>query len=316
MTKIKIATHSGSFHLDEVIGTSVLALLHPDSEIVRTRDPKQYADAQFVVDVGGVYDPKAGRFDHHQNEFHGKRENGIPYASAGLVWKEWGARLVDVVGAALTSKAKPEWSGEIVSEIDTQLMQYADAIDNGVEISDTGLFGLSGIVSQFNGTWIERDEAVRAHGNAGAEHLQAECFAAAMAFVTEVLVNVIKSKVAGRAAVEIVRQAERLEGGRVLLLANGGMPWARVVHDEMPELLFVVYPDSGNDQYQIKTVPLEPRSFASKKDLPAAWGGLRDADLAAVTGEPTAVFCHKNLFIAGAKTLEGALNLVRKALVE
>ena len=49
-----IATHSGSFHADDVFGVAVLAALSPDHRIVRTRDPQEIAPADFVVDVGGV----------------------------------------------------------------------------------------------------------------------------------------------------------------------------------------------------------------------------------------------------------------------
>ncbi len=54
-----------------------------------------------------------------------------------------------------------------------------------------------------------------------------------------------------------MRQAPRLLGGRVLHLSQGGMPWTRVVVEEMPEVLLVLYPDSDGQQYQLKTVPVE-----------------------------------------------------------
>jgi uncharacterized UPF0160 family protein len=92
------------------------------------------------------------------------------------------------------------------------------------------------------------------------------------------------------------------------------MPWTRVVVDEMPEVLFVIYPDSEGDQYQVKTVPVEPGSFVARRDLPQAWSGLRDHELAAVTGVPDSVFCHSNLFIGGARSLDGAIRLAELAL--
>jgi uncharacterized UPF0160 family protein len=82
----------------------------------------------------------------------------------------------------------------------------------------------------------------------------------------------------------------------------------------MPDVLFVIYPDSDGDQYQVKTVPVEPGSFASRKDLPKTWSGLRDHELAAVTGVADSVFCHSNLFIGGARSLEGAIAMAEQAL--
>jgi uncharacterized UPF0160 family protein len=49
-------------------------------------------------------------------------------------------------------------------------------------------------------------------------------------------------------------------------------------------------------------------------DLPASWAGLRDAELAAVTGVADSVFCHLNLFIAGARSFDGAVRMAERAL--
>lgn len=37
-----------------------------DAEIIRTRDPALLAECDVVVDVGGEFDPKRHRYDHHQ----------------------------------------------------------------------------------------------------------------------------------------------------------------------------------------------------------------------------------------------------------
>ncbi len=110
------------------------------------------------------------------------------------------------------------------------------------------------------------------------------------------------------------RVAVRLVDGRVLHLSEGGMPWTHVVVNEMPEVMFVIYPGSEGDQYQIKTAPVEAGSFTARMDLPEAWAGLRDAELAAVSGVAGGVFCHLNLFIGGARSLEGAVRMAELAL--
>jgi uncharacterized UPF0160 family protein len=113
---------------------------------------------------------------------------------------------------------------------------------------------------------------------------------------------------------ETVRNAPRLLEGRVLHLAEGGMPWTHVVVNEMPDVMFVIYPDSEGDQYQIKTVPVEAGSFTARMDLPEHWAGLRDAELAAASGVADGVFCHLNLFIGGARSFEGAVQMAGLAL--
>lgn len=86
-----IGTHSGTFHCDEALAVFLLKTLptYSDAELVRTRDPKLLEECTVVVDVGGVYDEAALRFDHHQRGFE---ENfGMGYvtklSSAGLVYK-------------------------------------------------------------------------------------------------------------------------------------------------------------------------------------------------------------------------------------
>jgi uncharacterized UPF0160 family protein len=64
----------------------------------------------------------------------------------------------------------------------------------------------------------------------------------------------------------------------------------------------------------LHTVPVSPESFEARADLPEAWAGLRDAELAAVTGVPDAGFCHNGRFIASAKSYEGIRAMAALAL--
>ncbi|VDH93711.1 Hypothetical predicted protein [Mytilus galloprovincialis] len=66
--EMKIGTHNGSFHCDEVLACFLLKQLptYKDAEIIRTRDQKVLDTCDIVVDVGGIFDPSKNRFDHHQ----------------------------------------------------------------------------------------------------------------------------------------------------------------------------------------------------------------------------------------------------------
>lgn len=44
-----------------------------DAEIIRTRDLTQLAECDIVVDVGGEFDPKRHRYDHHQRYDFGSK---------------------------------------------------------------------------------------------------------------------------------------------------------------------------------------------------------------------------------------------------
>jgi uncharacterized UPF0160 family protein len=81
-------------------------------------------------------------------------------------------------------------------------------------------------------------------------------------------------------------------------------------------VLFVISYSLAEQRHMIHTVPVSVESFDARADLPAAWAGLRDADLAAVTGVPDAGFCHNGRFIAAAKSFDGILEMARQALRE
>lgn len=307
-----IVTHSGKFHADDAWAVGVLKVLFPDAQVVRTRDPALVEAADFAVDVGGVWDPATGRFDHHQKGFAGARPTGVPYASAGLVWREYGARCVTALAAAHTGHSLPDdQAAEIAHAIDADIVQYLDLSDVGAAKNAPGGYGLSAVVSGFNPNWL--DEQRLGYG-AAADDYRHDQFMRAVAMLTDVIVNAVKSRVGAALATEQVRQAQVLEQGRVIFLENGALPWGRVVREEMPEVLFVISHNIAEQRHMIHTIPVSPDSFAARADLPESWAGLRDAQLAAVTGVPDAGFCHNGRFIASAKSYEGIRTMAALAL--
>lgn len=309
-----IATHSGKFHADDVWAVTVLDMIFPGCELIRTRDPEKILQADFAVDVGGVWDPQAGRFDHHQKGFAGARQSGVVYASAGLVWKEYGARCVAQISEAHAGYAiSAESAQQIAYAIDADLVQYLDMADTGAAKSAPGSYGLSAVVSGFNPIWLDEQEAGSA---AAAEELRLKQFRRAMEFMADILINSVKYRAGAMLAVNLVRNAQTLEEGRLLFLKNGALPWASVVRNEMPKVLFVVSYSIAEQRYMLHTVPATTDTFEARKDLPAAWAGLQAEELAAVTGVSDAMFCHNGRFIAAAGSFEGALQMARLALQE
>ncbi|MNR71816.1 hypothetical protein D3C71_24940 [compost metagenome] len=310
-----IATHSGSHHADDCFGVAVLRMLHPDARIVRTREPQLIAAADYAVDVGGEWDPSRGRFDHHQKGFVGKRANsGVVYASAGLVWEAQGRQLIAMLNPDLS-----EQDVQVIHwNIDDELVQHLDMADTGAAQGAPGLFGLSALLAQFNRTRVENEGLAAFAGPDRAyeltERARFDAFMGAVAVTQQLLQRVIAQAYDERLGNKLVREGERLFGGAVLVLPVASLSWAKVVCEEMPEVLFVVYPDSSDRQYQVRTVPVEPESFKARRDLPAAWAGLRDQALADLTGVPDAVFCHNGRFIGGAVSKEGAIAMAKLAL--
>ncbi|MDP1998971.1 MAG: MYG1 family protein, partial [Rhodoferax sp.] len=311
--------HSGTFHADDVFGVGILMGVFPSHTLIRTRKQALIDTADYVVDVGGTWDAAAGRFDHHQRGFEGARPAreldgaivpGVGYASAGLVWSAFGDAYVTAWASAHGQRLDESAVVEVVRSIDHSLVQYLDLVDTGQADVSPGIFGLSSLIAQLNTHWLE-EKGLDHNGRA---QLLETRFREAIAITRKFLDHAISKKVAQLRAMETVRNAPRLLDGRVLHLNEGGMPWTHVVVNEMPEVMFVIYPDSEGDQYQIKTVPVEAGSFTARMDLPEHWAGLRDAELAAASGVPDSVFCHLNLFIGGARSFEGALQLAALAL--
>jgi uncharacterized UPF0160 family protein len=307
-----IVTHGGKFHADDAWAVAALHILHPEADLVRTRDPAIIETADFVVDVGGIWDPATGRFDHHQKDFSGARQSGVPYASAGLVWRDFGARCVRRLAETHTGRQiSDDTAQQIAWAIDADIVQYLDLSDVGAAKNAPGGYGLSAVISGYNPNWLD-EERLGYGEEADAYRLQQ--FRRAMAFLADVMANAVKYRVGAMLALEQVRKAEVLEGGRLLYLKNSALPWSSVVRKEMPEILFVISHNLQEGRYMLHTVPASVDSFDARADLPAAWAGLRDADLAAVTGVPDAGFCHNGRFIAAAKSYEGIYLMALQAL--
>jgi uncharacterized UPF0160 family protein len=307
-----IVTHGGKFHADDAWAVAVLNVLFPESEVIRTRDPAIIETADFAVDVGGIWDPANGRFDHHQKGFSATRSTGVPYASAGLVWKEYGARCVGALAASHAAHQLTEDEAlQIAYAIDADIVQYLDLSDVGAAKNAPGGYGLSAVISGFNPNWL--DEQRIGYGDA-ADAYRLSQFRRAMDILTDIMTNSVKYRVGALISVEQVRQSEVLEGGKVLFLKNSALPWSAVVRKEMPEVLFVISHNLAEQRYMLHTVPVSPENFTARADLPEAWAGLRDAELAAVTGVPDAGFCHNGRFIAAAKSFEGVRAMAELAL--
>ena len=294
----RIGTHSGSFHADDALGVSMLLALHPGAEVVRTRDPAVWATCDALVDVGGEHDHLRNRFDHHQKGFNERRANGIPYAGSGLVWAAYGVRYV----LALVDWTSYGEAEQIAKMVDEKLIQHADAVDSGVDVPGPADFSLSGIIGSLNVRWYEQDVEDDAR------------FAEAVALAGTVLRNLVQSVAAEYAAADHVRTARKLAAGRIIVLDEPRLPFEPVVNKEMPDVLFVVYPESSGQQYQVRVVPKVLGTYEARADLPAAWAGLRGEDLAKVTGVADAVFAHNGRFICGAGSRAGAIRMAELAV--
>lgn len=305
-----LATHSGSFHCDDVFAYATLRLAlglgaaGADHVLVRTRDAARLAAADIVWDVGSVFDADANRFDHHQIGAP-VRADGTPFSSAGLIWRVYGARAV---AAILDRDGADDLAEAIARDLDAQLVRRIDEIDTGVSVDGPvkrDPLDLAALVADFNPAWDDAAAVGATAGDAG--------FQDAAEFVAGVLRRRVDERRARYDAEAAVLAAHRSGDDARILVLDRGMPWKGVVFAHDLPTLFVVSPAS-NGNWMVDAVPPEPDSFAQRLPLPEAWAGLQGEELAAASGVADAVFVHLRRFVGGAKTQGGAIALARGAL--
>jgi uncharacterized UPF0160 family protein len=293
---MRIATHDGSFHADEVFAIAALGLLGEPVEVGRTRDRDALARADVRVDVGFRDDASTGDFDHHQRDFDTVRENGVRYASFGLVWRQFGVRVCD-------------GDQEVADAVDETLVQAVDANDTGQQLTQSLIDGVrpmtvNGIIGGFNAHWDESLTSEQEH----------QRFDAAVALARDIITREVASAASGRRSERIVRQAIAEAGDPRLVELPVNAPWKQVLVPGTADALFVIYPKRQG--FGLEAVPRELGSFDNRRDLPATWGGLEGADLVAVTGVEEALFCHAKRFLAVAASRAGIRRLAELALAE
>jgi uncharacterized UPF0160 family protein len=295
---MKVAIHSGRFHSDEAFAIATLKMLD-DVKYVRTRDESAMKECDLRVDVGRKYNPATGDFDHHQPEGAGKRENGIPYAAFGLIWKEFGAKVCG--------------SQSIADIVEEQLVQVLDAVDSGFDLFSNKIpgvypFGIDSAVDNMMPSWKI--------GNPSPQQID-EMFKPAVELASQTLKNAIEKARNHIDGDDFVRNAIKNADDERLIILDKYVPWQDVVIKEAPNALFVVLPawPSPEDDWVLKAIDVEAGSFKNRKKLPASWAGKIESDLVTATGVADAKFCHSARFMAIAKSKEGCLGLAKLAIV-
>jgi uncharacterized UPF0160 family protein len=294
--KIRIVTHNGTFHADELFAIATLQIFLDGKpyEVIRTRDRAIIESADYVVDVGGSYDHAAHRYDHHQHGGAGTRENGIPYSSFGLVWKHFGEQI--------------SGSAAIAHRIDEQMCYPVDMGDNGYDYyglirQDVEPLLLQFVVAMFRPTW-----------NTSAPHHD-ERFAELLVIFRRILHLAIEVEQDNLEGARFVEEAYQQATDKRIIVMDRAYPWHHTLAAH-PEPLYVVKPKSVGTDWDVECVRDNPFGFENRKNLPSAWAGLVETDskLPEVTGVADAVFCHNRCYIAVARSKEGALKLAQLAV--
>lgn len=296
-TNNKLITHNGSFHTDDIFACATLFLLlekQGDSfEVIRTRDEEIIKTGNYVFDVGGIHDEEKNRFDHHQSGGAGRREGEgkIEYASFGLVWKKFGKEL--------------SGSGEAMKLIDKRLVSPIDAHDNGFDLVEkkyeVSPYLIQDVFRVMRPTWQETDSQID------------QMFLKSVLIAKEILLREIihaeETILSNQAIISIYDNTK----DKQILVFDKNYPSSEILN-KLPEVFFIIYPRETDSSWGAKAVRNDSKGFENRKNLPKSWSGLRDEELQKITGVKDAVFCHRGLFMAVAKSKEGAIKLAQIAL--
>ncbi|XP_059613544.1 MYG1 protein [Phlebotomus argentipes] len=329
---LKIGTHDGKFHCDEVLACFMLRQLdkYRNAEIVRTRKDEILDQCDIVVDVGGVFNKEKLRFDHHQKSFGDslsslKPEVGDKYtirlSSAGLIYVYFGEDIISTIlfreaGITLDKKSL----AMIYKMVYEKFIQEIDAIDNGVpmypgEERYSINTNINSRIGDLNGRWM----AVKTPFDTEA------AFRKAMDVVGNEFIDKIiyysQSWLPARSIVEdaLKNRFKTHESGSILILEQF-CPWKEhlaILETEQKiegSIKYVIFNDKEAD-VRCMAVPITPDSVICRKFLHKDWRGLRGDELEKISGIEKINFVHHNGFIGGAFNREAALKMAEKSLL-
>lgn len=297
----KLITHNGSFHADDIFACATLSLLLEKKgetfKIIRTRDEEIIKNAKenesYIFDIGGIFDAEKNKFDHHQIGGAGKHENGIEYSSFGLVWKKFGEELCE--------------SKKVMEIVDNKIVAPIDASDNGFDLIEKKHeifpYLIQDVFAIFRPTALEKVNKDKQ-------------FEKAVILAKEILSREIK-KANDKIEIEKIIQNfyENSKDKRLIIIDEPKVSrqeiWDALQNFDEP--LFVVYGDDKD--WGTVAMRKEINNFENRKYFPKSWAGLKDEELQKISGVSDAVFCHRGLFLVGAKSKQGAIKLAELALL-
>ncbi|MBR6504539.1 MAG: MYG1 family protein [Clostridia bacterium] len=323
-----IGTHGGIFHSDEVVAVAILCLLHKNEKvrIVRTRDMSILNECDICVDVGG------GEYDHHQKGFNLCRRDDlrlkkerIPYASAGLIWKQYGEKLI--------CKLLPDYFTEILNSgfdllyvptsawriIDDGMISNVDAEDNGIDVNGHTF----SYVSSYLPLWFDDnyDEQFMKVLKVTINILEAKIVNTVEKCISEIVLRTRWNK---RGSIEELIKGTCTFSDNILHIPSQTVPWlsavagmniiAIVVPYRENAINFVIFPYPAGGWAAQCVPPSLEKKFDKRVPFPKEWAGQTDK-LPEISGVADATFCHNGCFFVRAQSKRGVIKMCIKAMM-
>lgn len=298
---VKILTHNGRFHADDVIACELISLLENDNvEIVRSRDLDNIEQYKWVVDVGKEYIPELRRYDHHQEECT-ETWPGYPIllSSSGLVFLNHWKEILEKIG-------HPNATEEEAEMIYKKIFLPIDAHDNGQKVEEHNYRYLfrTGYKGYGEGVQIGRVIADMNNDDVNGDKQNLR-FKDAMKYAFDSLIPVISTMMktyrSNQKMYDLLKDEDLSSG--VLVLPKGTFlnSWIKNKIDKKNQLYFTVYEKKENSDGQKEWgfSAVQKQKFVNR------------ADLVKENKEkyPELIFIHKKLFCGSSKSKEEAIKI-------
>ncbi len=283
---VKVVTHDGSFHTDEIFATALIKkFVTDDIELIRTRDKEKLRQATrdpevWVVDVGRKHDDSMRNFDHHQRSFVKCWEGtDVPFSSCGLVWRYLRER-------GLISQ---HYSEEVINGVEEALIKRVDMHDNRYQpMPQAIMFKL-----------CNREDS-------SMEDFERALMIAEIHLEDSFIFSAKKS-----ANLSKLGEVELMFDGEVAVYdeeVSTAITWVR----RNTNAKIIVMPKKGVDTWSVKSVAGEEEGILT----PFWWRGLEENDLRKVSGIHDISFAHKAGFLAVVGSKASALEVAKQMLFD
>jgi len=315
-----IATHDGTFHADETTACAILTYLNENATIIRSRDENTLESGDLVIDVSSQNDDR--HFDHHSKDFTLCRDNGIKYATAGLMWMHYGREFLQKTA----NDAKLSYADDSIIEaafkrIDSEVMEMIDLNDNGQltryteELAEAKTQDEARIVTSLNEFYLKSPDLPYLVSMMNLPNITKEEQDKNFLKTVKILKTLLIATAINALNTEYgIKKVLECYSGGPLLIMHEKLPWSSAVfnHEEFfKDCMLAVYPDR-NGRWRVQSLPVsKAKRFENRISAPLAFRGLNDEDLDEATGLKNTTFVHKSGFTGGAKTFEDNLALAK-----
>ena len=277
INKANSVTHSGRFHVDDVISTIFLSKIMDN--VILSRVPtieNKNVKGKMVYDIG------LGEFDHHQKNRNGQRENGIYYSSIGLLWKKFGKEYL--------KQLKVKNIDKTFEYMDKELIQYIDATDN-MQLEHLENKTLPDFIKLCNLEWNEKIT-------------EKEAFINALKLADEFWKIYIKHAIAEVEAIEIILESIN-KCKECYLIFDVEMPYRKAIkYINNNKVKYIIF-KSRREGYDIRTL-VDSCKF---KDAISQEPDINVAKK--ITGIDDLIYADVNGKLCCTKTLESAIKIIK-----